>query len=230
MRRIDLIFSGFCLFYDPPKIDALKTITALKEQKIDVYILTGDSKEVTMHICHELNISIEGVLTGPEINKLDDSALSVRLRNTNLYCRVTPSQKRRIVCELRNIGKIVGFLGDGINDAPSLYSAHVGIAVDTSPDIAKESSDLILLRKNLQVIHDAVIEGRKAYSNIIKYLMLMTSSSFGNMFTMAGASFFLPFLPMLPTQILLNNLLYDTSQMAIPFDKVDREFLLTPKQ
>jgi Mg2+-importing ATPase len=226
----DLVFSGFCLFYDPPKIDAFKTITELKEQQIDIHILTGDSKEVTVHLCHELNIPIEGILTGTEINKLDDSALSVRLENTNLYCRVTPDQKQRIVCELRNIGKIVGFLGDGINDAPSLHSAHIGIAVDTSTDIAKESSDLILLKKNLHVIHDAIIEGRKAYSNIVKYLMLMTSSNFGNMFTMAGASFFLPFLPMLPAQILLNNLLYDTSQTGIPFDKVDREVLLTPRQ
>ncbi|MCE2716070.1 MAG: magnesium-translocating P-type ATPase [Pseudomonadota bacterium] len=226
----DLIFSGFCLFYDPPKIDARTTITSLKKQKIDVYILTGDSKEVTMHLCHELNIPITGVLTGPEISRLDDLALSLRLRHTNLYCRLTPDQKRRIVYELKNLGNIVGFLGDGINDAPSLYSAHVGIAVNTSTDIAKEASDLILLEKNLQIIHDAVMEGRKAYSNIVKYFMLMTSSNFGNMLTMACTSFFLPFLPMLPIQILLNNLLYDTSQMAIPFDKVDHEFLLTPRK
>lgn len=226
----NLTFAGFVLFYDPPKIEASKTLEDLKEQKVEVYILTGDSEDVTIHVCHELKIPIKGVLTGKEIAALDDHSLSMRIRNTNLYCRVTPSQKRRIILELKNLGFVVGFLGDGINDAPSLYSANVGISVDTAADVAKEASDLILLKHSLAVIHDAVVEGRKIYSNIIKYLMMMTSSNFGNMFSMAAASLLIPFLPMLPTQILLNNLLYDTSQTAIPFDNVDRESTLAPQQ
>lgn len=218
------------MFYDPPKRDALKTLENLKEQKIGIYVLTGDSEEVTVHLCNELKLPIKGILTGKEMITLDDPALSLRLRNTNLYCRMTPSQKKRIILELKNLGNVVGFLGDGINDAPSLTCAHVGISVDTSADVAKEASDLILLKHNLEVIYDAVLEGRKIYSNIIKYLMMMTSSNFGNMVSMAGASLFVPFLPMRPAQILLNNLLYDLSQTAIPFDHVDRDSTLSPKQ
>jgi Mg2+-importing ATPase len=226
----DLIFAGFALFYDPPKTDALKTLKALKAQKVEIYILTGDSEEVTVHLCHKLNVPITGILTGKEIETLDDSALNIRLRISNLFCRVTPSQKRRIILGLKNLGNVVGYLGDGINDAPSLHSANVGISVDTGADIAKEASDLILLKHNLKVIHDAVLEGRKIYSNIIKYLMMMTSSNFGNMISMASASIFIPFLPMLPIQILLNNLLYDMSQTAIPFDNVDADSTLVPQQ
>jgi Mg2+-importing ATPase len=226
----NLTFTGFALFYDPPKIEARKTLEDLKAQKIEVFILTGDSEDVTLHLCQELEIPVKGVLTGKEIASLDDHALAMRLRTTNLYCRVTPSQKRRIILELKSLGHVVGFLGDGINDAPSLYSANVGISVDTAADVAKEAAALILLQHNLNVVHDAVSEGRKIYSNIIKYLMMMTSSNFGNMFSMAGASLLIPFLPMLPTQILLNNLLYDTSQTAIPFDNVDKESLLKPQQ
>lgn len=225
----DLTLAGFALFYDSPRIEAAKTLESLKEQKVEICILTGDSEDVTIHLCHELGIPIKGILTGKEMATLDDFALSMRLRRANLYCRVTPSQKRRIILELKNLGNVVGFLGDGINDAPSLACANVGISVDTGADIAKEASDLILLRHNLQVIHDAVLEGRKIYSNIIKYLMMMTSSNFGNTFSMASASLFIPFLPMLPTQILFNDLLYDISQTAIPFDNVDRESTLTPQ-
>lgn len=226
----NLTFAGFALFYDPPKIEVSKTLEDLKAQKIEVYILTGDSEDVTQHLCHELNIPIKGILTGKELDTLDERALAMRIRHTNLYCRVTPSQKRRIILDLKSLGYVVGFLGDGINDAPSLYSANIGISVDTGADVAKEAADLILLQHNLNVVHDAVTEGRKIYSNIIKYLMMMTSSNFGNMFSMAGASLFIPFLPMLPTQILLNNLLYDTSQTAIPFDNVDPESTLAPQQ
>ncbi len=225
-----LTFAGFVLFYDPPKKEASKALENLKAQKVDVYILTGDSEDVTLHLCKELNIQVQGLLTGNEMNSLDDHALAMRVQNTNLYCRVTPSQKRRIILELKSLGYVVGFMGDGINDAPSLYSANVGISVDTGADVAKEAADLIMLKHNLDVVHDAVVEGRKIYSNIIKYLMMMTSSNFGNMVSMAGASLILPFLPMLPTQILLNNLLYDTSQTAIPFDNVDPESTLSPQQ
>jgi Mg2+-importing ATPase len=229
-RESDLIFAGFALFYDPPKLEASQTLEKLKALKIDVYILTGDSEDVTTHLCNELSIPIRGLLTGKDMDKLDENALASRVRTTNLYCRITPAQKRRIILELKNQGYVVGFLGDGINDAPSLYAAHAGISVDTGADVAKEAADLILLKHNLNVIYDAVIEGRKIYSNIIKYLMMMTSSNFGNMFSMAGASVLIPFLPMLPTQILLNNLLYDISQTSIPFDKVDPESIVKPQQ
>lgn len=225
-----LTFAGFVLFYDPPKKEASKALENLKAQKVDVYILTGDSEDVTLHLCQELNIQVKGLLTGNEMNSLDDHALAMHVRHTNLYCRVAPSQKRRIILELKNLGHVVGFMGDGINDAPSLYSANVGISVDTGADVAKEAADLIMLKHNLDVVHNAVVEGRKIYSNIIKYLMMMTSSNFGNMVSMAGASLLLPFLPMLPTQILLNNLLYDTSQTAIPFDNVDPDSTLSPQQ
>lgn len=228
--EINLTFSGFALFYDPPKSEATKTLENLKAEKVEVYILTGDSEDVTMHLCQELNIPIKGVLTGKELSSLDNDALTAHLRNTNLYCRITPSQKRRIILELKSLGYVVGFLGDGINDAPALSSANVGISVDTGADVSKEAADLILLQDNLEVVHAAVIEGRKIYSNIIKYVMMVTSADFGNMCSMAGAFLFLPFLPMLPTQILLNDLLYDISQTAIPFDNVDAESVLSPKQ
>lgn len=225
----DLIFAGFALFYDPPKVEAALTLEKLKAQNVDIYIITGDSEDVTLHLCKKLNIEVKGLLLGSELSTLDESALENRLRTTNLYCRVTPSEKKQIILELKSMGNVVGFLGDGINDAPSLYSANVGISVDNAADVAKEAADLILLQSNLEVVHDAVVEGRKIYSNIIKYLMMMTSSNFGNMFSMAISSIVLPFLPMLPTQILLNNLLYDTSQTAIPFDNVDPESILRPR-
>lgn len=226
----ELIFAGFALFYDAPKREAARTLSKLRSQQVEVYILTGDSEDVTQHLCHELKIPVKGVLTGSEITALGDQALSNRIQHTNLYCRMNPNQKRRIILLLKSMGFVVGYMGDGINDAPSLHSANIGISVDTGADVAKEASDIILLKDNLEVIHDAVDEGRKIYSNIIKYLMMMTSSNFGNMFSMAGASLILPFLPMLPIQILLNNLMYDVSQTTIPYDNVDKESTLSPKQ
>ena len=172
---------------------------------------------------------VTGVLTGAEIAQLDDHALEARVDGVNLFCRVNPAQKNRIIVALKARGHVVGYLGDGINDAPALHSADVSISVDTAVDVAKEAADLILLKRDLQVVHDGVLEGRRTFANIRKYIMMGTSSNFGNMFSMAAASVFLPFLPMLPTQILLNNVLYDLSEVAIPLDHVDADEIRGPQ-
>jgi Mg2+-importing ATPase len=195
-----------------------------------VKIVTGDSELVTQHICTQLNIPITGILTGTEIAQMDDSVLRVKVESTNLFCRVNPSQKERVILALKARGHVVGYLGDGINDAPPLHSADVGLSVDSAVDVAKEAADMILLNHDLNVIHAGVLEGRRTFGNIMKYIMMGTSSNFGNMFSMAGAALFLPFLPMLPTQILLNNILYDLSEVPIPLDKVDAEELQKPRE
>src|ERR1700737_4357402 len=174
-------------------------------------------------------IPITGVLTGIEIEALSDEALAARLEETNLFCRVTPAQKNRIILGLRHRGHVVGFLGDGINDAPSLHSSDMGISVDSAVDVAKDAADIILLRQDLGVLEHGVTEGRRAFANIMKYIMMAMSSNFGNMFSMAGATLILPFLPMLPVQILLNNLLYAVSEMPIPLDEVDSEITEKPE-
>jgi Mg2+-importing ATPase len=169
------------------------------------------------------------VLTGAEIAQMDDQALQARVEATTLFCRVTPAQKNRIILALKHRGHVVGYLGDGINDAPSLHSADVGLSVDSAVDVAKEAAALILLEHDLGVLHDGVLEGRRTFGNIMKYIMMGTSSNFGNMFSMAGASLVLPFLPMLPMQILLNNFLYDVSEIPIPLDSVDADYLSRPR-
>jgi Mg2+-importing ATPase len=184
---------------------------------------------VTQHVCAQLNIPVLGVLTGKEIEQMDDYALRARVEKANLFCRVNPSQKDRVILALKARGHVVGYLGDGINDAPSLHSADVGLSVDSAVDVAKEAADMILLDQDLHVLYDGVLEGRRTFGNIMKYIMMGTSSNFGNMFSMAGAALFLPFLPMLPTQILLNNILYDLSEVPIPLDKVDPEELSAPR-
>jgi len=184
---------------------------------------------VTQHVCAQLNIPVTGVLTGKEIAEMDDWALRARVETANLFCRVNPSQKDRVILALKARGHVVGYLGDGINDAPSLHSADVGLSVDSAVDVAKEAADMILLDQDLHVLHDGVLEGRRTFGNILKYIMMGTSSNFGNMFSMAGAALFLPFLPMMPTQILLNNFLYDLSEVPIPLDQVDSEELRTPR-
>jgi Mg2+-importing ATPase len=176
-----------------------------------------------------LKIPVKGVLTGKEIAQMDDSALRVRVGRANLFCRVNPSQKDRVILALKARGHVVGYLGDGINDAPSLHSADVGLSVDSAVDVAKEAADMILLDQDLHVLYEGVLEGRRTFGNIMKYIMMGTSSNFGNMFSMAGAALFLPFLPMLPTQILLNNVLYDISEVPIPLDEVDAEELRKPR-
>ncbi|MCC8998222.1 MAG: magnesium-translocating P-type ATPase, partial [Candidatus Contendobacter sp.] len=225
----ELVFAGLAGFLDPPKESAGAALAALKDSGVTVKIVTGDSELVTQHICAQLNIPVTGVLTGKEIEPMDDHALQVRVETANLFCRVNPSQKDRVILALKARGHVVGYLGDGINDAPSLHSADVGLSVDSAADVAKEAADMILLDQDLHVLHDGVLEGRRTFGNIMKYIMMGTSSNFGNMFSMAGAALFLPFLPMLPTQILLNNILYDLSEVPIPLDEVDPEELRAPK-
>jgi Mg2+-importing ATPase len=217
----ELVFAGFVVFSDPPKASAGAAIAALGAKGVGVKILSGDNEHVTQHVCTELGIPITGLLTGSQIEVLSDEALAARLEGTNLFCRVTPVQKNRIILGLRHRGHVVGYLGDGINDAPSLHTADVGISVDSAVDVAKDAADIILLQQDLTVLENGVIEGRRAFGNIMKFIMMAMSSNFGNMFSMAGATLILPFLPMLPVQILLNNLLYAVSEMPIPLDSVD---------
>jgi Mg2+-importing ATPase len=225
-----LIFAGFLAFSDPPKASAGKALHDLAAQGVAVTILTGDSEVVTAHVCRELGLAVRGVLTGSEMSKLDEPTLRARVDRTNLFCRVNPAQKNRIIAALRARGHVVGYLGDGINDAPALHTADVGMSVDTAVDVAKEAADIILLRHDLGALRDGVVEGRRTFGNIRKYILMGTSSNFGNMFSMAGAALFLPFLPMLPMQVLLNNVLYDLSELAIPLDEVDAEDMLKPQR
>ncbi|EMY60165.1 magnesium-translocating P-type ATPase [Leptospira terpstrae] len=225
----ELILSGFAAFLDPPKESARLALSSLNEIGITVKIITGDSELVTQHVCSELKMPVLGVLTGKEIDSIDDSALSFKVESTNLFCRMNPSQKNRIILALKHRGHVVGYLGDGVNDAPSLHSADVGLSVDSGVDVAKEAAGMILLDHDLSVLYEGVMEGRRTFGNIMKYIMMGTSSNFGNMFSMAGAALFLPFLPMLPTQILLNNFLYDISEIPIPLDEVDKEELKIPR-
>ena len=225
----ELTFAGFAAFLDPPKESARPALQALANLGVSVKIVTGDNEQVTRHVCRALGIVIEGAVNGSELAELTDDALAARLATTNLFCRVTPAQKARIIRALRRQGHVVGYLGDGINDAPSLQAADVGLSVEGAVDVAREAASMILLKHDLNVLAEGVREGRRTFANIMKYVMMGTSSNFGNMFSMAGAVLLLPFLPMLPVQILLNNLLYDVSEIAIPFDCVDDEMIATPR-
>lgn len=225
----ELILAGFSAFLDPPKQSASLALHSLQSLNVAIKIVTGDSDLVTKHVCRELKIPVTGVLTGREIAEMDDSALQARVESITLFCRVNPAQKNRVIQALKARGHVVGYLGDGANDAPSLHSADVGISVDSAVDVAKASADMIMLRQDLSVLHEAVAQGRRTFANIMKYIMMGTSSNFGNMFSMAGAAVFLPFLPMLPTQILLNNILYDLSEVPIPFDSVDSQEIVQPR-
>ena len=224
-----LVFAGFATFLDPPKESAKTALAGLAADRVAVKIITGDNELVTQHIFAQLGVPVTGVLTGAEIQQMDDLALAARVEQVNLFCRVAPAQKNRVILALKRRGHVVGYLGDGINDAPSLHSADVGISVDSAVDVAKAAADMILLEHDLGVLHAGVLEGRRTFGNIMKYIMMGTSSNFGNMFSMAGASLFLPFLPMLPVQILLNNLLYDVSELPIPLDRVDDDYLSHPR-
>ncbi len=224
----ELTFSGFAAFLDPPKESARAALAALAQLGVALKIVTGDNENVTRHVCHELGMEVGGVIAGAELEMLSEEALIARLAETNLFCRVTPAQKARIIRALRRRGHVVGYLGDGINDAPSLHAADVGLSVEGAVDVAKEAASMILLRNDLNVLADGVREGRRTFANIMKYVMMGTSSNFGNMFSMAGGVLFLPFLPMLPVQILLNNLLYDVSEIAIPLDNVDEQSIERP--
>lgn len=225
----ELEFVGFAAFLDPPKTEAAQALRALAAGGVAVKIVTGDNERVTQHVCRLVDIEVAGVLTGAEIAVLDDASLRVRAERANLFCRVNPAQKGRVIQALKASGHVVGYLGDGINDAPPLHIADVGLSVDTAVDIAREAADMILLEHDLGVLHEGVLEGRRTYGNIMKYIMMGTSSNFGNMFSMAGASALLPFLPMRPAQILLNNMLYDLSEVPIPTDRVDEAELARPR-
>lgn len=225
-----LVFLGFAAFLDPPKESATKALKDLAAGGVAVKIVTGDNELVTEHICNLLGMPIMGILTGEDIHNMHDETLADQVEKANLFCRVNPSQKNRIILALKKRGHTVGYLGDGINDAPSIHSADIGISVDSAADVAKDAAEMILLEQDLGVLQKGVIEGRRTFGNVMKYIMMGTSSNFGNMFSMAGGSLFLPFLPMLPTQILLNNMLYDVSEIPIPMDNVDEEYLSRPRK
>ncbi len=226
----DMILKGFLAFLDPPKDSAPEALSKLSRYHVDVKILTGDNDLVTTTICQQVGLPIENVLLGPAIEEMDEAELAKRAEKTTVFAKLSPAHKERIIRALQKNGHVVGFMGDGINDAPALKAADVGISVDTAVDIAKESSDIILLENSLLVLEEGVIEGRKVFGNIIKYIKMAASSNFGNMFSVLGASIFLPFVPMLPIQVLTNNLLYDFSQTGIPTDEVDAEWLEKPRK
>ncbi|RIJ78153.1 magnesium-translocating P-type ATPase [Nakamurella silvestris] len=226
----DLNLLGLLVFRDPPKPDASAALTRLAGLGVTVKVVTGDNAAVAVKVCNDIGLGVDGtgVMTGSDIDALDDAELATAIGRTTVFARVSPAHKARIVRVQRISGGGVAFLGDGVNDALALHAADVGISVDSATDVAKDSADVILLEKNLDVLADGVVEGRRIFANTIKYVLMGTSSNFGNMFSAAGASIFLTFLPMLPSQILLNNLLYDSSQLAIPTDNVDEEQLRRP--
>jgi Mg2+-importing ATPase len=223
-----LVLAGFLSFSDHPLPAADEALGALTRDGVAVKILTGDNELVTRHVCSEVGLNVERIILGEEVDRMTDGALGQVAERTTVFARVSPMQKNRIILALKRRGHVVGYMGDGINDAPSLHTADVGISVSTGTDVAKNAAEIILLEKSLSVLHHGIIEGRKAFGNVMKYLLMGTSSNFGNMFSMAGASIFLPFLPMLPVQILLNNFLYDFAQITIPTDNVDPSFIHKP--
>jgi Mg2+-importing ATPase len=224
----DMVFAGFAVFLDPPKASAGVTIRDLEKAGVTVKVVTGDNELVSRHVFGQIGVPVTGVLSGDALDKISDEALIGKLPHVNLFCRINPQQKHRILLALKRRGDVVGFMGDGINDAPALHAADVGISVDGAADVARAAADLILLEPNLAVVGDAVAAGRCAVQNVTKYVLMGASSNFGNMFSMAGATLILPFLPMLPIQILLNNLIYNVSEIAIPFDNVDPETAVKP--
>jgi Mg2+-importing ATPase len=225
-----LVLAGFVSFADPVLEDVGDILAELKRDGITVKILTGDNPVVARHVCQSVGLNHQDVVTGDDIAGLDDAALGHVAEQASVFARVSPSQKNRIILALKRRGHVVGYMGDGINDAPSLHTADVGISVMAATDVARETADIILGERSLRVLHRGILEGRRASGNMMKYLLMGTSSNFGNMFSMAAASVFLPFLPMLPTQILLNNFLYDAAQITIPTDNVDDSYLRRPQR
>ncbi|WP_156738263.1 HAD-IC family P-type ATPase, partial [Mycobacterium sp. E2699] len=219
----DLTLAGFLVFADEPKPAARQSLAQLAELGIELKIATGDNPRVAEKVCNDLGLASKGTLTGAELEPLDDDGFVDAAQNHTIFARISPEQKARLITALRRNGRSVGFLGDGVNDALALHAADVGISVDSATDVAKDAADVVLLEKDLGVLATGVAEGRRIFANTIKYVLMGTSSNFGNMFSAAAASALLPFLPMLPSQILLGNLLYDASQLAIPTDRVDEE-------
>ena len=226
----EMTLAGFAAFLDPPKAGIVAVLQALKDNGVSVIIMTGDNQYVTQKVAHDVGLATDRIVTGDQLDAMDDAALAYQAEHGAIFARVSPEQKNRVILGLKARGHVVGYIGDGINDAPSLHTADVGISVMNGVDVAKDAAKIILLEKDLGVLNDGVTEGRRCYANIMKYIIMSTSSNFGNMFSMAAASLFLPFLPMLPTQILLNNFLYDTSQVAVPGDNVDPVLLHKPKR
>jgi len=224
----DLTLLGYVAFLDPPKESTAQALQALAGLGVEVKVFTGDNELVTARVCAQVGLHADGIVTGPQIDRMDESAVADALGRHRVFARLTPLHKERLVRALRAQGKVVGFLGDGINDAPALRAADIGISVDSAVDIAKEAADIILLEKNLMVLEEGVVQGRRTFSNMLKYIRMTASSNFGNVFSVLVASAFLPFLPMLPLQLLVQNLLYDISQIAIPFDNVDEELVRKP--
>jgi Mg2+-importing ATPase len=226
----ELQFRGFVAFLDPPKHDADETIAELAKIGVEVKIITGDNHLVTQKICKEIGLSVKGIMQGFEMEHLTDDALQKRAVNTTIFSRFSPDQKNRVITALKKFHHAVRYMGDGINDAPSLKNADVGISVSSGTDVAKDAADIILTEKDLLVLKEGILEGRKTFGNTMKYILMGLSSNFGNMFSVAAATLFLPFLPMLPAQILINNFLYDTSQVTIPTDNVDDSYTLKPQR
>ena len=226
----EMILMGYLAFLDPPKESAAGAIKALKEHGVRTKILTGDNEKVTKTICNQVGLEVRNMLLGGDIEKMDDDELKKVAEVTDVFAKLTPSQKSRVVSVLRENGHTVGFMGDGINDAAAMKVADIGISVDTAVDVAKESADIILLEKDLMVLESGIIEGRKTFANMIKYIKMTASSNFGNMFSVLGASALLPFLPMESMHLILLNLIYDSCCSAIPWDNVDEEFIKLPKK
>jgi Mg2+-importing ATPase len=226
----DLSLVGFLTFLDRPLADAASSIEAMKRDGVQVKILTGDNELVANHVCSQVGLGAGRIVLGDEIDGMTDQALAHVVEENNVFARVSPAQKHRVILALKTRSHVVGYIGDGINDAPSLHAADVGISVAGAVDVAKDAADIILVEPGLEVLHNGILEGRKAFGNVMKYLLMGTSSNFGNMFSMAAASLFLPFLPMLPTQILLNSFMYDLAQVTIPTDNVDAAFIVKPRR
>jgi P-type Mg2+ transporter len=229
-EEFNLEFYGFIAFLDPPKAGLKDVLAELENSGIEIKLITGDNEFIAQKVCGEIGLPVKGLILGREVDALTDDALRRRVERTTIFARFSPEQKNRIILSLRANKHIVGYMGDGINDAPSLKTADVGISVSNAVDVAKESADIVLVRKSLRVLRDGVLEGRKVFGNTMKYIMMGLSSNFGNMFSAAGAVIFLPFLPMLPVQILLNNFLYDVSQLTIPTDNVDNDWVIKARR
>jgi P-type Mg2+ transporter len=224
----DMIFLGFITITDPPKPGIDKTIQALRQRGVMLKIITGDNRLVATHISQAIGLLDPDILTGADLHTMSDAALRRRVAEVEVFAEVGPAQKSRVIQALQRAGYVVGYLGDGINDAPALHQADVSISVNSAVDVAKEAADIVLLEKDLNVLQQGVSEGRKTFANTLKYVFMATSANFGNMFSVAGASLFLPFLPLLPKQILLTNLMTDFPEMAIATDHVDKEFIALP--
>lgn len=225
----DMVLIGYLAFLDPPKESTADAIEALRNHGVATKILTGDNEKVTRTICKQVGLQVNNMLLGSDIATMDDAELARRAEDVQVFAKLTPDQKARVVSVLRDNGHVVGYMGDGINDASAMKSSDIGISVDTAVDVAKESADIILLEKDMMVLEEGIVEGRKTYANMIKYIKMTASSNFGNMFSVLAASALLPFLPMMSIQLILLNLIYDCSCLAIPWDNVDEEFLRVPR-